>query len=192
MGLDHIARDVTGTSPSPGRLPLGRLRPVAPAFGPTPGPSPSPHLGGVLPGGPRCPNTGSGCGWQGGWRGRGGQEDGPAGGRRAPQRGRCCRQLPGDQEPRRLACAQPGVGCSAGAAGSAAGWHGRCPAGRLAWGSKRHQAPHLSLPFLGLLPGITVTQWPLENGAVSSSGEDRLNYCYRQGSRQRDFSRPLR
>lgn len=36
--------------------------------------------------------------------------------------------------PQRRACEQPGVGCSAGAVGSAAGLHGRCPVGHLAWG----------------------------------------------------------
>lgn len=96
--------------------------------------APPPHPSDGQPGGPRCPNTGSVYEWLRGWRARVGPAAGPLGGQRAPRRGRCCRRLPGDRVPRRRACERPGVGCSAGAVGSAAGWHGRCPVGHLAWG----------------------------------------------------------
>lgn len=58
----------------------------------------------------------------------------PAGGPRAPRRGLCYRRPPGGPVPRRPACARPGVGCSAAAADSAGGWHGRHPEGHPAWG----------------------------------------------------------
>lgn len=106
-----------------------------PLFGPAPyRGTPPPYRGGGLPAGQRYPNIGSECGWRPGWQVRGGRAADPAGGPRAPRRGRCCRLPPGGPVPRLPSCARPGVGCSAEAAGSAGGWRGRHPEGHPAWG----------------------------------------------------------
>lgn len=88
---------------------------------PGPAPSPPPYRGGGRPGGRRCPNIGSGCGWQPGWWAPVGREAGPVGGQRVRRRGRCCRRPPGGQALQPPACAPLGAGCSAVAADSAGG-----------------------------------------------------------------------
>lgn len=117
-----------------------------------------PHPGDGLPDGPRCPSTGSEFEWLQGWRVPVAQGAGPPGGQQAPRRGRCCRRLPDDQVRQQCVCAQPGAGCSAGAIGSAAGLHGRCPMGHLAWGQDgrqcqarhRTQAVRIHIPILSV------------------------------------------
>lgn len=132
-----------------------------------------PHPGDGLPDGPHCPNTGSGFEWLQGWRVPVAQAAGPPGGQQAPRRGRCCRRLPDDRVRQRYACAQPGVGCSAGATGSATGLHGRCPMGHLAWGQDERecqarlctQAVRICIPILSV-PLTHDFQRPLESGKV--------------------------
>lgn len=155
-----------------------------------------PYPGGDLPGGQRCPNTGSGCGWRRGWQVRGGREADPGDGQRARRRGRCCRQPLGGQEPQQLACAPPGAGCSAAAGDSAGGWHGRRPVGHPAWGARGgvrrvywgHSSP-LSTSSPDLFPRIMTTQWPFVNGKEPYICVASLLLHERKQRREGNFSR---